>query len=128
MTDAVTSLCEAIETGTPVPDGVFTDDAVVDATVPNWRFAVHGDDAIRAQFAQWFADKGRFEELVRTSLPDGELIEFTLFWEECGKPFACHQAHVIRTRDGRIASDTLFCGGRWPAELLAEMGAAAHAG
>jgi len=41
-------------------------------------------------------------------------------------PYACHQLHHLRISDGRISKDTVFCGGRWPAELLAEMDAARH--
>jgi hypothetical protein len=57
----------------------------------------------------------------------GELVEFTLTWEEGGVPHACHQVHVLRLERGRISADTVFCGGRWPASLLADMAAAAGA-
>jgi hypothetical protein len=32
--------------------------------------------------------------------------------------------HRATIRDGRIVADTVLCGGRWPAALLAEMEAA----
>jgi hypothetical protein len=41
-------------------------------------------------------------------------------------PHAGHDLHVLTVRDARIVADTVFCGGRWPASVLAEM-AAAHA-
>lgn len=107
-----------------MPTDVFSADAVLDATVPNWRFSVHGDEAVRAQLSEWFADPGHFEALARSALPDGELVEFTLSWVEAGVPHACHQAHILRVRNGQVAADTAFCGGRWPAPLLAEMEAA----
>ena len=45
-------------------------------------------------------------------------------WEQGGVPHADHHVHTIITgTDGRIVKDTVFCGGRWPAPLLAEMGA-----
>ena len=109
----------------PALDGVFTPDALLDATAPNWRFRVYGDHAIRAELAGWFADAGRFEELRRTPLADGELVEFLLTWTEDGVAHAAHQAHRLRVEGGRIAGDTVWCGGRWPAPLLAEMAAAA---
>jgi SnoaL-like domain len=121
MTTVIDDLTAAIEAGHGLADDVFTDDAVLDATVPNWRFEVRGGAAVRRQLAEWFADPATFEALARTPLPDGELVEFTLTWEEGGVPHACHQAHLLRLRDGRIAHDTAFCGGRWPASLLAEM-------
>lgn len=100
---------------------VFAGDAVLDATVPNWRFTVRGGDAVRAQLHGWFADPGHFEALRRFRIDSGELVEFTLVWEEHGVPHASHQAHIIEVRGGLIARDTAFCGGRWPASLLAEM-------
>ena len=57
----------------------------------------------------------------------GELVEFVLSWEERGIPHAAHQAHALRVVNGRIAEDVAFRGGRWPASLLAAMGASAQA-
>ncbi|HEX3606993.1 MAG TPA: hypothetical protein VH134_13805 [Candidatus Dormibacteraeota bacterium] len=111
----------AIEAGVPVGERVFAADAVVDATVPNWRWTIRGVEAIRDTFAGWFADPGRFESLRRSPLSDGELLEFTLTWQENGVPHACHQAHRLTVRDGVIVEDTVYCGGRWNAALLAEM-------
>jgi hypothetical protein len=126
-TDPVDILIEAIEAARVGEATVFAGDAVLDATVPNWRFTVRGGEAVRAQLAGWYADPGRFEQLRRVPLPDGELVEFTLTWEEHGVPHACHQVHLLEVRGGAIARDTAFCGGRWPASLLAEMAEAARA-
>ena len=128
MTDPVTAFIEAITGGLPVQPDLFASDAVLDATVPNWRFTVEGAEQIRDQLAEWFADPGEFESVTRTPLPDGELLEFTLTWREHGVPHACHQIHVLQIEGEQIAAATAFCGGRWPASLLAEMEAArAHA-
>ena len=106
---------------------VFAAGTELDATVPNWRFTVKGSERVRAQLADWFRDAGRYEELRRTLLPGGELVEFTLGWEEGGVPHAAHQAHVLQIdAEGRIAADRMWCGGRWPASLLAEMAEAAR--
>lgn len=117
---SVEQLLAGIEAGS-IPHGIFSADATLDATVPNWRFSVCGGEAIRAELGQWYADPGHFENLQRTPLPDGELVEFTLAWEEHGVAHACHQAHILRLLDGQVATDTAFCGGRWPAALLAQM-------
>jgi hypothetical protein len=119
-TAAVDELVAGIEAGA-VPAGVFSDDAVLDATVPNWRFSVRGGARVHAQLSEWFADPGRFEQLNRIRLPGGELVEFTLAWEERGVAHRCHQAHILRLEGGRVSSDIAFCGGRWPATLIAEM-------
>jgi hypothetical protein len=108
-------------------------DAVLDATVPNWRLRAVGPDAIRAEYARWFASPARFEELRRYPLDHGpladgpagggsaEVVEYTLSWTENGVPHAGHHMHLLRVRDDRIVADTVFCGGRWPAALLAEI-------
>jgi hypothetical protein len=126
MTNAVDLLLVGIETAS-IPSEIFCEDVVLDATVPNWRFTVRGARAVRAELGGWFADPGRFENVRRSRLPEGELVEFSLTWEEGGVPHSCHQAHVLRLRDGRVAADTAFCGGRWPEPLVAEMQAAERA-
>jgi hypothetical protein len=125
MSDAVDRLLQAIEHAAVPAAGAFAADAVLDATVPNWRFTVSGSANIEAELARWFADPGRLEELTVTQLPDGALLEFVLAWEEDGEPHMAHQAHRLRLRDGLIASDTAWCGGRWGAALQAEMAEAA---
>jgi hypothetical protein len=121
---AVDRLLAAVGQGTGVGDDVFADDAAFDATVPHWRFALRGADPIRRQLTHWFRDPAEFEELVRTPTPDGEVVTFQIAWYEDGVLHAAHQSHLLEVRDDRIVSDTMFCGGRWPAPLLAEMAGA----
>jgi hypothetical protein len=101
-----------------IPEGVFSDDAVLDATVPNWRLSVSGGEAVRSQLAQWYADPGEFQTLRRTPLPQGELVEFTLTWAENGVPHTCHQAHILEIADGLVSTDTMWCGGRSPGKRI----------
>lgn len=104
-------------------------DAVLDAVVPGWRFATTGGPAIDAQFRAWFRDPGDLEELRRHTTASGEVVELTVSWVEDGVPHAARQVHVLELDgEGRIAHDHMWCGGRWPATLLAEMEAAGHAG
>jgi hypothetical protein len=105
---------------------VWSEDATLDATVPNWRLHAAGADAIRAEYARWFAHPGHFDELRRYTVEGGEaeVVEYTLSWSENGVPHAGHHLHVLTVRGDRIVADMVFCGGRWPAGLLAEMEAA----
>ena len=121
-TQAVDALLDAIAAG-DVRGELFTDDVVLDATVPNWRFLAQGRAEVTTELRGWFGDAGSFEQVRRDALPDGELVEFTLHWTEDGVPHTCHQAHILRLRNGRISADTAFCGGRWPAQLVAQMSA-----
>jgi hypothetical protein len=77
-TPAIEKFLQAIESAAIPACDVRSADATLDATVPHWRLHASGPDAIRAEYARWFADP----------------------------------------------ADTVFCGGRWPASLLAEMEAA----
>ena len=95
----------------------------LDATVPGWRFSVVGDDILE-KFAQWFADPGVLEELDRHPTSTGEVLTYTVTWVEGGVPHAARHAHVLTIEGDRIAHDQFWCGGRWPAPLLAEMEAA----
>jgi hypothetical protein len=117
---AIDRLIAGIEAGA-VPDGVFSEDALLDATVPNWRFSVQGGEAVREELSHWYADPGQFKSMQRTAIPGGELLEFTLTWTEKGVDHTCHQAHILRLAGGRVSNDTAFCGGRWPDSLVAEM-------
>ncbi len=116
----------AVESATMSICQAFAEAAELDATVPNWRFSVQGAEAIRGELGRWYADPGTFEELSRAPIAGGELVEFTLCWEEQGVPHACHQVHVLGVEEGRIVSDRVWCGGRWPAALLAQMAEAAR--
>ena len=154
ITPAVEQFLHAIESATIPECDVWSADATLDATVPNWRLHAAGADAIRAEYARWFADPGHFDELRHYRVggaagtagsgdgldggrdgADGsrdgaagggasDLIEYTLSWSENGVPHAAHHMHLLTVRDGRIVADTVMCGGRWPASLLAEMEAA----
>jgi hypothetical protein len=107
----------------------WADDAVLDAVVPNWRLSVSGADRIARQFREWFADPGELEETRRHETATGAILEFTVTWIEGGVPHAARQVHVLDLdADGRVSHDAMWCGGRWPAHLLAEMEAARHAG
>jgi len=123
---AIERFLQAIENAAIPACEAWSADATLDATVPNWRLHAAGADAIRAEYARWFADPGHFHDLRRHPFDDGagEVIEYTLSWMENGVPHAAHHMHLLAVRDGLIVSDTVMCGGRWPAALLAEMEAA----
>jgi hypothetical protein len=121
----IDALLAGIEAGA-VPDGVFSDEAILDATVPNWRYTTRGAAAVQEELSRWYADPGAFNELHRTPLPEGELVQFTLTWNENGVTHMCHQAHILFLNGRQITSDTAWCGGRWPAPLIAEMAAASQ--
>ena len=115
---------DAARAGRGVPAELFTAGAVLDATVPDWRFTERGAAAVAQQYSGWFADPGEFEELERFPTGDGEVVCYLLTWVERGVPHAAHHCHIFTVAgDGLIAHDRFFCGGRWDAGLLADMAA-----
>jgi len=122
--DPVRRLLDAIAAGAGMPDGLFTDDVVFDATVPMWRYEARGAAAVRSELAKWYASPTAVEHVRRRPFAGGEAVEIDIAWSENGVPHAGHQLHLLTLDDGLIAADTVFCGGRWSADLLADMEAA----
>jgi hypothetical protein len=124
QTTAVDRFLDAVRTATIAECDAWADDVTLDATVPNWRFHRRGVASIKDTYRSWFADEGRFDELRRQAVPDGEVVQYVLAWTEDGVPHTAHHVHLLTVRNDRIQSDLLMCGGRWPAGLMAEMEAA----
>jgi len=113
-----------ISAGAGITTTVWAEDATLDATVPHWRFQLTGAEVVAAQLSGWYDAPTTIESAVRRPIPGGEAVELDLSWIEGGVPHAAHQMHLITVDGDRISRDTVFCGGRWPAALLAEMEAA----
>ena len=107
---------------------LYAPDVVVDRTVPNWRYSTEGAQASADEYARWFADEGQLEESRVIPTETGAVVTYLLRWEEDGVPHAGHHCHVLDIENGRIVRDTVWCGGRWPADLLAQMEDAANGG
>jgi hypothetical protein len=127
-TAVVDRFIAGIEAGSVTAD-LYAETAVLDATVPGWRFRVEGPEAIAGEYGRWFGLASRMEELERHSLPGGvEVVRYLHSFTEEGERRAAHHCHLLTVVDGHITADTVFCGGRWPAAALAAMGLTVHAG
>ena len=120
-TDPVQRFIDSIAAGTGIPADLFAVDAVLDATVPHWRFETSGGEAIGREFGRWYKDPATIDNVVRRPIPGGVALELDFSWEDGGVPHAAHQLHLLTVDGPAIAADTVFCGGRWSADLLAEM-------
>ena len=120
----VDRLLAEIAAGRGISAGSWAGDARLDATVPHWRFEREGAEAVAAELSGWYDTPIEVESVVRRPLPGGEAVELDLSWVQDGVPHAAHQLHLLDVDGGLIRRDTVFCGGRWPASLLAEMEAA----
>ena len=131
--DPVGEFLRAVEAADVPGCEAWADDVALDATVPNWRLEARGRDAVVAEYSRWFADPGTFTSLRRLPVASGgdgeadrtvEVVEYDLAWVEDGVDHLAHHVHVLEVADGAIVADTVVCGGRWPAPLVAEMDAA----
>jgi hypothetical protein len=112
-----------------ITDAPYAPDATLDAVVPGWRLTARGATAIAKQYRGWFAHPAELEELRRLPTPTGEVVEYTITWVEVGVPHAGRHAHLLDIDDdGRIVADHVWCGGRWSADLLAQMESMSVAG
>jgi hypothetical protein len=121
--DPVTRFLDAVACGTGVPTDLYAPGAVLDATVPGWRFEQHGAHRVAGQLSHWFADPGELHEVRRSPVPGGEVVRFTLTWTEHGERMAAHQVHLLDVDEGRITRQEAWCGGRWDARTQQEMAA-----
>jgi hypothetical protein len=111
-----------------LPVDLYTDDAVLDATVPGWRFRAEGSVAILAEYQGWYFTPSELLSVERHAIDGGEVVRYLQQGEVKGTTFLVHHVHLLRIDRDRIAADTVFCGGQWGPEAVAQMGAAAHAG
>jgi len=122
--DPIGDFLKAVETAAIDKTDAFADGVVLDATVPNWRFRVVGQQAVKAEYINWFADPATFVALERIPVPGGELVMYEHEFVHDGVRHRGHHAHHLVVRDGKIASDTVWCGGKWPEPLLNDMATA----
>jgi hypothetical protein len=121
---AVDRLLELIAAGRGADAAeLYAPHALLDATVPGWRFQKRGPEAISAVWSGWFEGEGAFEEMDRMPTADGEVVRYLQTGVDETGPFAAHHCHII-TLDkvtGLIVREQVWCGGRWYADRRAEM-------
>ena len=118
MDDPVARLLDAISAANIQGCDSYAPDAQLDATVPNWRFRLIGDAAIKSEYAEWFAHPATLIDIERLPVDDGEVVTYEMEWDEDGVRHRAHHAHRFTVTDGRITRDKVWCGGRWPEALL----------
>ncbi len=93
-----------------------------DAHVPNWRFQVEGRHAVIEHTGGGLPGPGRFTAFDAEHVASGDLlVQFE--WRQHADHGAAvvRQQHLLRTDEGRITEQTMFCAGIWDPELQARM-------
>jgi hypothetical protein len=111
-----------------LPNDLYAPDAVLDATVPGWRFQARGPVPIQAEYQSWYFVPSELLSIERHEIDGGEVVRYLQQAEVDGTTYLAHHSHILKVEGDRIVADTVFCGGRWGPEAVAQMGAAAHAG
>jgi hypothetical protein len=111
-----------------LPADLYTADARLDATVPGWRFQAQGPIAILAEYQGWYFTPSELLSVERHTVDGGEVVRYLQQGQVKGTTFLVHHMHLLKLDGDRISADTVFCGGQWGPEAVAQMGAAAHAG
>ncbi len=122
--EPISDFLKAVEAAAIEQTDVYSDDAVLDATVPDWRFRLVGPEAIKAEYSKWFSDPATFVSLERIPVPDGEIVIYEHEFTHDGVRHRGHRVHHLVVRGGRIASDAVWCGGKSREPLLTDMAAA----
>jgi hypothetical protein len=102
-------------------EDAYTDDAVFDASVPNWHFQYEGASKCVDQLADWFGIEPTVFEPTVTATESGCVVDFELRRMCPGNPAENHaphlegtrQAHIFRLRDGKICEQRVYCSGEW---------------
>jgi hypothetical protein len=109
---------------TEVPDGLFTDDAFIDASLPRWRVQAHGADAVVAVRSGSHPASGSVIRLRYAPIPSGFVLEFEEEWDENGEHWYAREMARADVRDGAISHLSVYCTGDWDRARVAEHRAA----
>jgi hypothetical protein len=101
-----------LETG-HAPDGLFTDDAFCDFTMPQWRLQASGRDDLVALRLQGHPDPGRVPRSRLDATDTGFVLEVEEEWEQNGEPWYCREMMRADVVDGSIAQISVYCTGDW---------------
>jgi hypothetical protein len=83
----------------------YTDDTVLDWSMPGRRARVTGSEAIVAQLGDWWRGRGELTRWEESAFPSGLTIEF----ERHADGALARQRHFIQTVDGRIVRHQAYC-------------------
>ncbi|MFI6561824.1 hypothetical protein [Streptomyces sp. NPDC050534] len=95
------------------PEGLFTDDVLLDLTLPQWRLQTRGRDELVALRRRSHPARGTVPRHRVDPTPTGFVMEFEESWVDGQGTWYCRELMRAELRDGAIGEASLYCTGDW---------------
>ena len=89
-------------------DELYAPDALFDINVPEWRFQLHGPDAIRRPLHEWHPTAPDLVEWNSRSTPWGAVVESAL-WEGDHHELSSRSLHLLDLDGDHITRHVMYC-------------------
>ena len=120
ITESITARLTALDF-----DGLaelYRPDALLDVSVPQWRYQLQGREAIRQALAEELAlvvGSGRVTAQRATRTDDGVVVELEVRFEQDGEERQWREVHLFHTDGTAITEHLNYCTGIWDAATIA---------
>lgn len=101
---------------------LYRPDALLDVSVPQWRYQLQGREAIRQALAEELAlvvESGRVTGQRATRTDDGVVVELEVRFEQDGEERQWREVHLFHTDGTAITEHLNYCTGVWDAATIA---------
>lgn len=101
---------------------LYRPDALLDVSVPQWRYQLQGREAIRQALAEELAPlvgSARVTGQRATPTDDGVVVELEVRFEQNGEERQWREVHLFHTDGAAITEHLNYCTGVWDAATIA---------
>lgn len=101
---------------------LYRPDALLDVSVPQWRYQLQGREAIRQALAEELAPldgSARVTGQRATQTDDGVVVELEVRFEQDGEERQWREVHLFHTDGAAITEHLNYCTGVWDAATIA---------
>ena len=101
---------------------LYRPDAILDVSVPQWRYQLQGRDAIRealAEEAGYLTGGARVTGQRATPTEGGVVVELEVRFVQEGEERQWREVHLFRTDGTAITEHVNYCTGIWDAATIA---------
>lgn len=101
---------------------LYRPDALLDVSVPQWRYQLQGREAIRQALAEELAplvESARVTGKRATPTDDGVVVELEVRFMQAGEERQWREVHLFHTDGMAITEHLNYCTGVWDAATVA---------